>query len=146
MFLSERRLSLFRRYGLSTLIVGLAIQNGCAGSHHASAGVEVRSERSNVMATEKIRLTAKVSEYKPHAIHDDFIDGTSHSFDLTMLTIVDPEDLEGRQLSVVHAKTPLEESIWTKVGQEYVIEIDKWVLNEPGIDLSPESVNVIGEL
>lgn len=55
---------------------------------------------------EVIRLSACVTSYESQGFHDDFIDGSSNYFGLTMLAIIAHDYLNGRELNVIHS-TPL---------------------------------------
>lgn len=143
MFHYERKSNHRRSAALLVLGVALAISSGCSLSKLNPDESAVHKERDNSMTRERIRLNVQVVYYRPHAIHDDFIDGTSQSFGLTILMIIEPAAFNGRRLSIVHARTPSDGSIWTEVGKEHVIEMEKWAIEIPKLYIPPESIAVI---
>lgn len=123
----------------------LAAQIGCSSMAHARQAENDRSGLNETMKRDTIKLAVEVSFFKPEAMHDDFVDGTSASYGLTVLTIVEPGKYAGKRLRILHTKTPPNDSIWVKVGQRCVVEVEEWLLNDPGTLVPPEKVSVIVE-
>ena len=120
------------------LITGLISQAGCVNANRSYQDEE--SESSESIMNEKINLKVAVAKYNINAINDDFVDGKHSSYDLTILTILEPKTYNGINLQVVHGITPSSPSFWTEVGRECIIEIDKWLLSDPEILVPREKI------
>lgn len=97
-----------------------------------------RADKQNFLVME-----AKVVSYKPRAIHDDFVDGTYRTYDLTTLEVKDGSAL--RVLRVTHAEEPPSGSIWTRVGQTAVVRVNGNFLVDSRALIPSEYVEVVSE-
>lgn len=128
--------------GIATILIYSSLC-GCA-SLGAPADDKLRESMEESMSDgQVIRLAVIVLDYRPQAIHDDYIDGSSKSFDLTTLIIKSPEMVAGRELSVVHSIPPADGSVWTAAGSELIVEIKRSLLNGREFDFPPESIRII---
>jgi hypothetical protein len=143
MYLSER----VHPKNLIFVLISMAFaaQTACAGLTHKAHKAGDVEGGSKVMVNERLKLTVEVTSFRPEAMHDDFLDGTSMSYGLTMLTIIEPASYKGQQLTIVHSSTPAPDSIWASVGQTCVIEIDKRLLADSAILIPPGAVTVVAD-
>lgn len=117
---------------------------GCAFFFNSPSGsVASKGVRNFTVMKEITRLSVRVKSYETQVIHDDFIDGSSNSYGLTMLAIIAPDHLSGRELNVIHSMPLMDRSIWMAIGKECVVEVEGWLLDNPDIDVPPESIKVI---
>jgi hypothetical protein len=93
----------------------------------------------------KITVAASISQYKSEAVYDDFSDGTSASYDLSVIKIIEPKKYEGIELSVLHDVPASPESVWFKTGAVYLFELDEEIIGKQGITVNSESLTVVGE-
>lgn len=110
-----------------------------AGCFFSGAEKKMCVPRDVCEMNESIRLKVIVSKYQTEAVHDDFLDGTSRSFDLTVLQILEPNDRMGQILNILHHEKPMPNSNWTATGQKFTVDIKKIYLNS-SIDLRPDFV------
>ncbi len=137
------RYSSFPLYAAATLVLSAVLVShaGCVGKSRTL--LNDGCGRGKRMQSELVKLGVEVSTYQPDSLHDDYIDGTSRSYDITTLTVIAPSRIKGRQLSVVHAVTPAADSIWVEVGRRYVVEMDSTLACASGVDLNPDAITIL---
>jgi hypothetical protein len=119
---------------LSWLFVILVV---CAAAAAAEAGTPVAEP------TGTTRLTTRVASFRPGAIHDDFSDGSSQSFDLTVLDVIAPAPFAGRQLQIAHDSKPGPGSPWMAVGRELRIDVSARVFADPDALIPPAAIALL---
>jgi len=127
---------------LTFLGTALCVQMGCTGTNQISSPARNDSAVDGGAVNEKLSLAAEVTSFRPQAIHDDFADGVSKSYDLTLITIIESGAYRGAQLKVVHSSDSAPESMWTSVGKRCVITIETWLLDVDDADMLIPRQNV----
>lgn len=88
-------------------------------------------EGGEMQNSEILTFKAKVVRFKRNSIHDDFIDGSSKSYDSSDLVVIEPESFKGKVITIQHDIAPELGNVFTVVGSELTFELDKrLILNE----------------
>lgn len=112
----------------------LAIKNDDGGSGKMS------------QSSKKVRLEVVVLSYKPESMHDDFVDGSYASYDVARAEIIAPAMYKGGKLTIVRPSGLKGDFVWARIGRKYVIEVDPWIISNPGGYISPELIEIISEI
>lgn len=86
-----------------------------------------------------------MSPYQSEAVFDDYADGTSAVYDLSVLEIIEPKKYEGVGLSVEHDSPASPDSIWFKAGAVYSFELDEEVIAKRETRINAQSLKFVGE-
>lgn len=124
------------------LLAVLGFLASCNASDHIShrASNDVATNGGDVNA--KLSIAVEVTSFKPQAIHDDFADGVSKSYDLTLLTIVEPGAHRGATLQVMHSGDSALEPMWTSIGERCVVVIEAWLLSDAEMLIPRQNVEM----
>ena len=94
----------------------------------------------------KIQLKVVAVFSKADSMHDDFVDGTSKSYDMTVFEAMEPAAYKGVRLRVANEHIPGIEPIRVEVGKKYRIEVSTRSLKNPRTFISPDNVRILSEL
>lgn len=72
----------------------------------------------------KIEIRAKVADYKPNAMFDDYDSGAFAAYDATMLQIISPVETVGEELTLYLNQPCSPDDVWRKIGSEVRFTID----------------------
>lgn len=126
-----------------TLICSVfVIQAGCNGTNQVPHRTGSEGVPDGGVVSAKISVTAEITSFQPNAIHDDFADGVSVSYDLTVLTIQEPSDHLGVQLKVISPSDALPESGLISVGDRCAVEFDEWLLSDKEILIPRRDIEI----
>lgn len=145
-FLSSnlKRRCLFERPLIASFLLAAAI-GGCDLHFGVSGDTPGLSRVDGVKDRGKITIVASVSEYKSEAAYDDFADGTSAAYDVSIIKIIEPKKYEGIELGVWHDVPASPGSVWFKTGSIYLFELDEEIIGKQGITVNSESLTVVRE-
>lgn len=90
-------------------------------SHEKASGV---SEVKN-----KATLKVVVSYFKRESMHDDSMDGSSKSYDLMVLEVIEPDRYEGLELQIANESNSDIKPAEMEVGKRYLVEVDASVVD-----------------
>jgi len=91
----------------------------------------------------KIQLEVLVAKYISQGMHDDFSNGVSKSYDLTILEVINPKDLRGTRLTVMHEVVPEGDSIWVDVGRVCFVATYEWIARGSVAGITPNLVEFV---
>lgn len=77
----------------------------------------------------KVLLEVLVSYFKRESMHDDFADGTSKSYDLMVLEVMEPARYKGLELQVANESNSEVRSAEMAMGKRYIVEIDESLMD-----------------
>lgn len=124
-------------------VLALLLLAGCAESPAPVAPAAALAQPAPVTANGKVRVVAEVTAFHPQGMFDDFADGTSTAYDLTVLTVREPADLAGKTVSVVHDTPAPEGSIWRVVGAFATVEVDRTAVGNDAVTVNAAAVQLI---
>ena len=90
-----------------------------------------------------IQIVAEVTAFHPQGMFDDFADGTSAVYDLTVLTVREPADLAGKTVSVMHDTPAPEGSVWREVGAFATFEVDRSAVGNDAVTVNAAAVPLV---
>ena len=127
------------------LLLLVAAFSGCDRYSNVGEKGSGLSQGESVERQGKIRIVARISRYQSEAVFDDYADGTSAVYDLSVLEIIEPKKYKGVELSVVHDAPAAPDSIWFKSGAVYSFELDEDVIGKREIRINAQSLKLVGE-
>lgn len=148
------------RFNFSFLSLSLALSLlvGCGKSLsvHSPEKKPIDSEAPQVK--DKATLKVLVSYFKPESMHDDFMDGTSKSYDLMVLKVVEPARYKGLELQIANESNSDVKPAQMGIGKGYVVEVDESLVDEAAkvgrsengtssseLYISPSQVRIVSE-
>ncbi len=132
-----------KRRIVSALIFALLwTLSGCVGgAQMPSPAPNANHVGGNAMKS-RVELNVEIVAFRKQAIHDDFADGTSNSYDLTLLKVLDHGARFGTSLNVIHPAGVVHDPIWSSIGRQCKVKIDSWVIDEKEALIPASSLEV----
>ena len=75
--------------------------------------------------SETVEITAKVTDYRPNAMSDEYNSGGFAVYDATILEVISPAEKAGSVLPIYHNQPPPNDSVWRAAGARICFRIDK---------------------
>lgn len=95
----------------------------------------------------QIDVVATLKEFRLRAGFDDFEDGTSISYDLSVFIVKQPHEFNGRKLLVEHDHTPGLDSPWRREGKIFILRLNERFLDEGASTYgNSEAIKIVKEL
>lgn len=124
---------------LTLLFIVVGFQSGCDYRNELTNTVKIASSGDEM--NKKLSIEVEVVAFKAGAIHDDFEGGVSVSYDLTLLTVLEPGIHHGKEIKIVHpndsAAVP-----WTLVGRRFVLNMEDWLLDDAAAFIPASNVEI----
>ena len=128
--------------GKALLIVVVMWQGGCAASDQPKQRTSDSIPDKVADVNNKLSLAVEVAPFQPRSIHDDFLGGSPRSYDVTVLTVVEPGIHQGAQLRVVQLSGDASDPKWVSEGRRCRLSIEPWLLDDSKILIPRESVSM----
>lgn len=96
-----------------------------------------------VPASGKVLVVAEVTSFHAQGMADDFADGTSRAYDLTVLTVREPAALAGKAVRVMHDEPAPEGSVWRRVGARHTFEVDREAIGNDAVTVNAAAVEMV---
>ena len=124
-------------------VLALLLLAGCLESPAPGTPAAALPQSAPATANGKVRVVAEVTAFHPQGMADDYADGTSAVYDLTVLTVREPADLAGKTVSVMHDTPAPEGSIWRAVGAFATFEVDRSAVGNDAVTVNAAAVPLI---
>lgn len=124
------------------LIAALAALALAACERTAPAPTPARAPAA-VPASGKVLVVADVTSFHAQGMADDFADGTSRAYDLTVLTVREPAALAGKAVRVMHDEPAPEGSVWRSVGSRHTFEVDPEAIGNDAVTVNAAAVRQV---
>lgn len=141
--------SLIKSFSWACLSVILAFPllaiGGCENDQNLAKKSAYSHGGGQVGAVGKIRIVARVSKYLSDGYYDDYADGSSFVYDLSVVEVIEPKKYKGMKLRVLHDAPVLPGSVWLGAGNVLSFMLDEDLIKEKGVVINAASLAVLQE-
>ena len=120
-----------------------ALLGACSQAPAPASPATERAPAATATAPGQVRVVAEVTAFHPQGMVDDFADGTSAAYDLTVLTVREPPGLAGKTVSVIHDTPAPEGSVLREVGAFAAFDVDRSVIGNDAVTVNAAAVPLI---
>lgn len=131
-----------RRVALIAALAALVLA-ACGQSAPAPAEVQAAPAAPAAQASGKVLVVAEVTSFDAQGMFDDYADGTSRVYDLTVLTVREPAALAGKTVRVMHDEPAAEGSVWRRVGAVHTFEVDREAIGNDAVTVNAAAVRQV---
>lgn len=130
MFLSDSNASLVVKRVLPIVaLLAVLFLEGCTSSIAVQTQQNVQAASEAAQVNRKVTLTVLVSYFEREALHDDFADGTSKSYDLMVLRVLQPDQYQGLELQIANESHSDVKPVELELDRTYIVEVEKSVVD-----------------
>ena len=133
--------------GVVVALVAIAVFiAGCSQPSPSTGPRPQTAATPAAQANGKVLVVAEVTSFDAQGMFDDYADGTSRVYDLTVLTVREPAALAGKTVRVMNDAPAAEGSVWRRVGSQHTFEVDREAVGNDAMTVNTAAVTLVGDV